>query len=232
MGERDYTRDSHAFAEDLLLIENQDYQDEALMAKAGTKTITKGRQVGGSVTLIVAALWHAYRRPRHLVLLVSASDRQATEQAERIVEVTEASPIAASLVARRSDRLTFSNGSEVHVLPNSPRTIRGFGARGLLWWRKSTRPGVTVLFDECAHAENGDATRKAVEYALATAPPEARELWLVTTPTTSDSWVMRYFDLGQQGEPGFWSARWPTRLNKYVDRAWLAQAERTRRMPS
>lgn len=223
----DYPKDPEAFARDLLSIELQGHQIEALRAEAGTKTVLKGRQAGGSTTMIAGGLWHAFRRPRHLVLLVSASDRQATEIAERMLEVTEASPIGASLVARRADRLTFSNGSEVHVLPNSPRTIRGFGVRGLLWWRRPQRPGVTVFFDECAHAENGDQTRRAVEYALATAPPEARELWLVTTPTTSDSWVMRYFDLGQQGVEGFWSARWPSRLNKYVERAWLARQEWT-----
>ena len=224
----DYATDPIAFARDLLGIELQPHQAEALRSAAEMNTILKGRQAGGTVTLLVKGLWAAYRRPRHLVLLVSASDRQATEVAERMLEVTEAGPIAASLVTRRVDRFSFSNGSEILVLPNNPRTIRGFGVRGLLWWRRPQRPGVTVLFDEAAHAENGDATRRAVEYALATAPADAREFWVMTTPTTSDSWVMRSFALGQEGAPGFWSARWPSRLNRYVDRGFLERMERTK----
>jgi hypothetical protein len=222
---RDYSRDPEAFARDLLGIALQPHQAEAMRAAAGLKTILKGRQAGGTVTIIGKGVWDAYRWPGHLVLITSASDRQVTELGERMAEVTEAAPIARSLTRRTTERLVFSNGSQVVLLPNNPRTIRGFGVRGLLR-RRVTRPGVTAFFDECAHAENGDATRRAIEYALATAPPGRRELWLVTTPTTADAWPMRYFALGQEGEPGCWSARWPSDLNAYVDKGWLAERRR------
>lgn len=99
--------------------------------------------------------------------------------------------------------------------------------RGLVIRRKQKRPGVTIFQDEACYAENGDAARRACEYALATCPPESREYWITSTPTTSDAWPMKYFDYGQQGEPDFWSLRWPSELNKYVDRSWLASKRRT-----
>ncbi len=223
---RNFGTDCAAFARDLLGVELQPHQLEAILAHAFVKTILKGRQSGGTVTLIVKGGWDCYRFPRHLALYTSASERQVTEIGERALEVFEAGPIRESITRRTSERITFTNGSEMVFVPNNARTIRGFGVRGLLR-RRAARPGVTAFFDECAHAENGDATRRAIEYPLATAPPDRREFWLLTTPTTSDAWPMKYHAMGQHGEPGYWSARWPSELNKYVDRAWLAQKRRT-----
>jgi len=77
-----------------------------------------------------------------LVLIVSASDRQSQEIGERMVEVVESAPIAASLSAARRASDLFQR-SEIYFLPNNPQTIRGFSVRGLVIRRKQKRPGVT-----------------------------------------------------------------------------------------
>ncbi len=115
MATPNYQTDVRAFARDLLGIELQAHQVEALLAHAWCKTILKGRQSGGSVTLLVGALWAAYKWPNHLVLIVSASDRQATELGERMTEIVENAVIARSLTRRTTERLVFSNGSEKEI---------------------------------------------------------------------------------------------------------------------
>ena len=112
--------DPATFAKEMLGITPQAHQIEARLVKANTRTLIKGRQSGATTTIIVCAPHNAYRQPNHLVLIVSASDRQSQEIGERMVEVVESAPIAASLVRCTTERLTFSNGSEIYFLPNNP----------------------------------------------------------------------------------------------------------------
>ena len=110
------------------------YQERFLNDPSRRKIWVKSAQIGGSTTLAAFAMGRCLQREKHLVILLSASDRQAKElilkahafvRGFRGVESASAdSYFANSSLLQHS--ITFANKSRIIAIPANPETARGY----------------------------------------------------------------------------------------------------------
>jgi phage FluMu gp28-like protein len=168
------------------------YQQRWLKNRQQQRICVKARQTGFSFIISVEAVLHCcFDRTNQLI--VSASQRQATEVLEKCKKVNQlftlfpASSLPPAVVLQENKtELTFSNGARIISLPQNPRTIRGFTGN--------------VYLDEFAHHKD-DA---AIYQAVAPAVTRGYRLTIVSTPygqsgTFYELWsdIMRYPDFAR-----------------------------------
>jgi Terminase large subunit, T4likevirus-type, N-terminal len=90
------------------------------------------RQCGKSRSLSVLAVWWAFRRPRQMVLVISAGDEAASRLLAAVRRVAEHPLLAGSVVDETQHRVILSNGSEIRSVPASHSQIRGWSVDLLL----------------------------------------------------------------------------------------------------
>lgn len=163
-------------------IEPDDWQADVLRSDARQIIMACGRQVGKSTVLAVAALHEAVYSPGALVLLVSASQRQASELFAVVSRFADR--IGEPVRDRSTLKLTTASGSRILSLPASPDTIRGFPGASL------------VICDEAAFI--GDPVFTAIMPSLATS---GGRLILASTPNgTSGFFADVWRDGGEEWE--------------------------------
>lgn len=109
-----------------------DWQVQALTDPTRRLMVTAGRQVGKSAAAAAKALHHAAHTPGELVLLVSASERQARELLARMRSMLPYLGQAAEGVEDSQSAIRFPSGSRIVVLPSTSSSLRGWTANLLI----------------------------------------------------------------------------------------------------
>ena len=107
------------------------WQQKLVRSTALRVLLVAARQVGKSTVVRVKVLHRAIYRPGSLVLIVSASQRQADEFLLELRTFTRA--LGGHLVeGENATELRLANGSRIVSLPATPNTTRGFANVALL----------------------------------------------------------------------------------------------------
>jgi terminase large subunit-like protein len=115
------------------------WQAEVLRGDSGRILMNASRQSGKSTVSAVLGLYEALYRPPALVLLVSASLRQAQELGKKVFDGYRAlgKPVSAEAENRLS--LELANGSRIVCLPATESTIRGMSGARLIVLDEASR---------------------------------------------------------------------------------------------
>jgi hypothetical protein len=108
------------------------WQTGLLRSTAPRVLLLACRQAGKSTALAVLALHTALYSPGSLVLVVSASERQAAELLRIVLALYRVLGKPTAAESERKLALELENGSRVVVVPSSAATIRGYAGVRLL----------------------------------------------------------------------------------------------------
>jgi hypothetical protein len=180
-----------------------DWQLEALSLRTRQTCLVSPRQCGKSYSLSVLACWWAFRRPRQVVLVVSATQDAAERLLESVRLVASHPLLAGSVDEELKTRVVLSNGSRVLSVPASPKQVRGWSTD-------------LLIVDEAAFVDDDLLASAAIPTTMAR--PDAR-IVLASTPW-GDAGV--FYDWAMKGlEPGnpvTRSYRW-----KLSDAHWITE---------
>ena len=141
------------------------WQEQLLRSAAPQIAVCCSRQSGKSTTTAVLAAHTAVFQPRALILLISPSQRQASELLTKVRSVLRTPRLGVKLNQDAATSLELRNGSRVVSLPSSPDAIRGYSAPAM------------IIEDESAWVD--DAVHLAMRPMLA-ASPNGRFIMLST----------------------------------------------------
>lgn len=110
----------------------ESWQQEALRLEKKHSILVSPRQCGKSRSLSVLAVWWAFRKPKQLVLVISAGDEAAGRLLRTMQEVTAHPLLSGSVLDETQHRIVLSNGSEIRSVPASERQVRGWSTDLLL----------------------------------------------------------------------------------------------------
>ena len=194
-----------AMAADLGLILD-DWQQRALATESRDILLLASRQAGKSTVAGVAALHQSISAPNSLTLIVSPSERQSKRLLRTVRRLyahvrTQAPPVVEGILS-----IELRNGSEIHALPGSESTIRGFSAVDLL------------ILDEASRIE--DPLYEAVRPMLAVSNGK---LMALSTPFGRRGWFWEEWDHGE----GWHREKITAAQVRRIDPAWL-ERERNR----
>jgi hypothetical protein len=102
------------------------WQLEAMACPTRQIVLISPRQCGKSRSLSILATWTAFRKPKQMILLVSAGEEAAGRLLRTIRDITTHSLLAGSVVDETQHRVVLSNGSEIRSVPASDRQVRGW----------------------------------------------------------------------------------------------------------
>ena len=102
------------------------WQRDPLRLETRQTVLISPRQCGKSRSLSVLALWWAFRRPRQMVLVLSAGDVAAARLLRTMRQVAEHPLLGSSVTDETQHRIILSNGSEIRSVPASDSQIRGW----------------------------------------------------------------------------------------------------------
>jgi len=108
------------------------WQTYLLCSRADRLLVLTTRQAGKSTTVAALALHTAMVRPKSLVLLLSPSERQSGELAQKVFTYYDGLDRPVPARKRTELQLHLANGSRVIALPESEKTIRGYSGAALL----------------------------------------------------------------------------------------------------
>lgn len=108
------------------------WQVKALSSPASRLAIVASRQVGKGSVAAAAALHCAAYRPGSLILIVSASERQARVVIDRVREMLTVLGRHAEGLVETLTELRFANGSVLRVLPSTSTSLRGWSCHYLV----------------------------------------------------------------------------------------------------
>lgn len=104
----------------------EDWQLAAMACPVRQVVLISPRQCGKSRSLSILATWVAFRKPRQMILLVSAGEEAAGRLLRTIRDITQHPLLAGSIVDETQHRVVLSNGSEIRSVPASDRQVRGW----------------------------------------------------------------------------------------------------------
>jgi hypothetical protein len=113
-------------------IEPDPWQANVLASDARRLLLLCCRQAGKSTCAAIAALHKSLYTPRSLTVLVSASQRQASELFRVVRDLLAKLDHAPALTEDNRLSMTLDNGSRVVSLPSNERTVRGYASVDLL----------------------------------------------------------------------------------------------------
>lgn len=184
------------------------YQERFLNDPARRRLWVKSAQIGGSTTLAAWATSKCISKVKELVVILSASDRQAKEVAIKAAEFIKAlggvEIQTTENFFEKTDILEhtvrFPNGSRIIALPAKPATARGYTGH--------------VVLDEFAHVQDDEEIFK-VAYRQVTL---GYDMLVISTPNGQQGHFWRMakelgLDLGfapvrQPVTKGVWSGHW------------------------
>lgn len=179
--------DSVVFAREALKVNLYEHQQKFCRSERRINLLVAGRGAGKSLAACVAALHRAAASPKHIALVVSSGQRMSSDFGQKLLDLAHESALRPWITRAAAEQISFKNGSVVKLLPANADTIRGYHPKST-----SQNAGVTVILDEACFMEQGDEIRKAVEYALITAAKDRGRLYIVSSPSTTGSWVYSY----------------------------------------
>lgn len=107
-----------------------DYQQDVIVSNARFKKIVKARQIGMTTALAIDKLIRALTYDDYVILIVSPSFRQSGRMMRYIKKAFYKleQTLKAEIPTQKwtNEEVFFPNGSEIHSLPNSPKTIQGY----------------------------------------------------------------------------------------------------------
>lgn len=175
------------FAQEALHVALYDHQKEFCRSDCRVNLLIAGRGAGKSLAACVIAIHQAACNPRHTVLIVSSGQRMSSDFGSKIIDLLRESQVRVGVKKISNEQVSFKNRSVVKLLPANADTIRGYHPKAA-----SRNAGISVILDEACFMEQGDEIRKAVEYALITTPKDKGRLYIVSSPSTTGSWVYAY----------------------------------------
>jgi Terminase large subunit, T4likevirus-type, N-terminal len=119
-------RDDLSTFADLVGWSLEPWQAAPLKLETRQTVLISPRQAGKSRSLSVLALWWAFRRPRQMVLVLSAGDVAAARLLRTMRQVAEHPLLGSSVTDETQHRIILSNGSEIRSVPASDSQIRGW----------------------------------------------------------------------------------------------------------
>jgi phage FluMu gp28-like protein len=195
------------------------YQLRFINDPAKRRVWVKAAQIGGSTALASWALGRCLNREKHLVVILSASDRQAQELAKKAQRfVTEIAGVEASYqdgFFAQTDILQhsigFPNGSRIIAIPGRPETARGYTGDIILdefahhqqpeeiftaAYRQVTLGDFAMLIASTPNGQQGKFYKMAHDLGLdlGTAPP--------AQPTKVGSWSGHWTDINLAVQEG------------------------------
>ncbi|WAL67130.1 terminase family protein [Amycolatopsis cynarae] len=178
------------------------WQLDTMELTARQTLIVSPRQCGKSQTLSLKATHFAFRQPKQMVLLVSAGETAATRLLRLVRDICQDPLLAGSVVDDTMTRVVLANGSEIHSVPASERSIRGNSVD-------------LLIVDECAFVPE-DILMSA---ALPTTAARPKAKIILASSPWGDAGP--FFQLAMQGldhaNPHIKTFRW-----KLADAHWIA----------
>lgn len=168
--------------EQLLIPRLYPYQEKILQNHSNRLLINKSRQVGISYLIACHALLRAIG-DRKTELIISPSLRQSKHMMDyihtflnQIKKITK--DIDSNIREETKTSIIFQGGGEIHSLPNSANTIRGYQADD-------------IYIDEFAHFTNG--TDQEVMEAIAPSISRGGNITLISTPFGDQNLFYQYW---------------------------------------
>lgn len=125
------------------------YQSDFINDQSRYRIVDKSRQTGFTFITSREAIYKALARPNRTILIISVSDRQAHHVIKYVEEALAEMEKPPQLVYDTKSIKTFTNGSRIIALPNSPSTVRGY-------------PADDIYIDENAHIKNDRSMEQAI----------------------------------------------------------------------
>src|SRR5262249_45477687 len=113
-------------------MEPDPWQRDLLCSSAPRLLVLCTRQAGKSETAAALALHTALLEPGALVLLLSPSERQSGELAQKVFRFYDVTGRLVEARKRTELQLHLTNGSRIIALPSTEATIRGYSGAALL----------------------------------------------------------------------------------------------------
>lgn len=179
------------------------WQREVLTTTARDILLLCARQTGKSTVAGLLALHQAVYSPGSLVLVVSPSERQSKRLLKTVRRHYGAVRSIAPAVSEGMLTLELRNGSEIHALPGSEATLRGFADVDL------------ILIDEAARVD--DSLYSAIRPMLAIS---RGTLIALSTPFGKRGFFWREWT---EGGPAWHRAKVTAWDCPRISRAWLEQ---------
>lgn len=187
-------------------IEAFEWQKEFLRSDSDRKTVVAGRQVGKTTCIAWLAIHKFTMFPNHDVLLVSPTQRQATELFRKLKDEIDEwvdNPEEYGLTEVLKTEIKGANGSRMKAMPaaNKGETIRGFTAD-------------TVIVDEAAFIED-EVFTSVLSPMLATTDGD---FILAGTPWGEDGYLYNKFHSSRWSE---WKV--PSMESPLIDDEWVEE---------
>ncbi|MCP4624231.1 MAG: hypothetical protein GY850_11945, partial [bacterium] len=183
------------FSNHALNIDLYEHQQKFCRSQKRVNLMIAGRGAGKSIAACVTAIFYAITNPHHIALVVSSGQRMSSDFGARIIELIRESPVNQWIKSISNEQVVFKNGSTIKLLPANPDTIRGYHPK-----TNGKNSGISVFLDEACFMEQGDAVRKAVEYAMITSANQKGRLYIVSSPSSTGSWVYDYVVLARKND--------------------------------
>jgi len=156
------------------------YQDQIILCDNPELIINKSRQIGISYLIAARALLKSIFEEK-TELIISPSLRQSKHMMDYIYQHINHLKEGCDDIQFREETKTsiiFQTGGEIHSLPNSANTIRGFTASD-------------IYVDEFAHFTNG--TDKEIIESLAPSRSRGGNIWYISTPFGNQNLFYKYW---------------------------------------
>jgi len=128
-------RNAAVFAEAFFSFKPTAYQARLLQDDSKRIAVRWSRQSGKTTTIALRAIWYAVTHKKTLTLIVAPSLRQSMIMSDRISDFLGCLPKKYfHLFIKKLQRttVTFTNGSRIIALPNSPQLLRGYTANQVI----------------------------------------------------------------------------------------------------
>lgn len=119
------------------------WQRDLMRSNAKRVLMLCSRQSGKSTVAALIAISTVLQQPGSLVLLLSPSQRQSSEQFRTVMAYARQVTDAPAIRAESALRAEWANGSRIIALPGSEKTTRGYSGADL------------VIIDEAARVDDG-----------------------------------------------------------------------------
>lgn len=127
-------------------IEPDDWQIDLLRSDSPQIILNNARQTGKSSIVAILALFHALNNDSSLVLIYSASLRQAQEVFKKVVDMYRELDRPLPSTTETSLTLQLHNKSRVVSLPSTEKTTRGFSSPSLILVDEASRVSDDIFY--------------------------------------------------------------------------------------
>jgi len=162
------------------------YQKDFLNDMNDFRIVVKSRQIGLTQTIAWEALAYAIYNPNELIIIVSASMRNATDVMKYVSNAFHSLPKGMKMeVKETKEEIIFENRSRIMSLPNNPRTVRG-------------RPATRIYVDEFAMFQDDETMWEAIMPSIT----RGGKATLISTPKGKRG---KFYEFWENAEKNGWN---------------------------